>query len=621
MARGAQADATLVIHGDSAGAEKALGAVARGTKAVEDVADRASSGLKRLAGAWLTVEAARKAFQLSQSAAQFEDAKRIFDASGDSLDRLREQTRGMVSDFELVKRANLGRVLGIDADAVAEFAQIAEASARTTGQSFDFLFESIVTGVARGEKEILDNLGIVVSAGKANEEYAKQLGKSATALTDAEKKQAFMNAALSAGRDLVAQAGDASKSAGAAYSQFKADVENLGTAVGTVLNPVMAKLLGYVRGATNELKTFFNNLSREEDLERFNQLQAQFAENVRKGNLELAKGNIGLAESFRSANEILKPKMEELRAKLNGAAAEPAVVKVKVEVDVDDKTPGKVKGKVKEAIEDGEIIEVDIPDTPEFQRAEADASAKRAQVAAERAVRAKALKQEYEDRDAARDKAADAAIKAKEREEKEKLRIAKATARQEAAFKMRIVDEITSFASSQALAAFGTFLDVAQDVAAGQKVVFAEVAASFVRNMGTQIMGIGVRYAAEGAGELAKSLIPGNQVNIPGAVAMLSVGAAITAAGAGMATTGAVGQGLAQRFSGGGGGAARSSAPSQLSPLVSPTGPAAASQGAGGAVVLNFFGGQFLGDPTERATSLARDQRIASRYVYIPATP
>ena len=70
----------------------------------------------------------------------------------------------------------------------------------TTTQS---AFNDLVVALGRQSAPILDNLGIIVKTEAANEAYAKSLGKTVTQLTSAEKKQAFMNAALDTGAEAL----------------------------------------------------------------------------------------------------------------------------------------------------------------------------------------------------------------------------------------------------------------------------------------------------------------------------------------------------------------------------------------------------------------------------------
>jgi hypothetical protein len=76
-----------------------------------------------------------------------------------------------------------------------------------TGQSMTEAFNDITLGVARQSRMILDNLGIIIDADKAYQDYAKTLGKTAESLTETEKRQAFMNAVVKSGDDMIKRLG------------------------------------------------------------------------------------------------------------------------------------------------------------------------------------------------------------------------------------------------------------------------------------------------------------------------------------------------------------------------------------------------------------------------------
>lgn len=78
----------------------------------------------------------------------------------DLLDNLRRATRGTVSDLELMKAAVQFRDFNLDVEQLGNFLAFAQQKAKDTGQSIDFLVNSIVTGLGRQSKPILDNLGI-----------------------------------------------------------------------------------------------------------------------------------------------------------------------------------------------------------------------------------------------------------------------------------------------------------------------------------------------------------------------------------------------------------------------------------------------------------------------------
>lgn len=76
------------------------------------------------------------------------------------LERLREATKGTITDFELMQRTLQATNLGVDIKALPQLFQFASQRAKETGESVDYLVDSIVRGVGRKSALILDNLGI-----------------------------------------------------------------------------------------------------------------------------------------------------------------------------------------------------------------------------------------------------------------------------------------------------------------------------------------------------------------------------------------------------------------------------------------------------------------------------
>ena len=160
---------------------------------------------------------AKKAFESVQLANALDDqgiafnqlAKSAGVASEEVLASMQEMTNGTITRLDLMRTASQANLLGIGFTEMPKLLEIARASAVATGQSLSFMFDSIVTGIGRGSPLILDNLGIILKIGEANQNYAEQLGKTVEEMTTAEKKQAILNATLIAGEDIINKVGTA----------------------------------------------------------------------------------------------------------------------------------------------------------------------------------------------------------------------------------------------------------------------------------------------------------------------------------------------------------------------------------------------------------------------------
>lgn len=101
----------------------------------------------------------KEVFQIAMQAEGVATAFSKIGSAGD-LDNLRKSVKGTVSDLELMKRSVMASNFGIPVQELGKLFEFASKRAQDTGQSVDYLVDSIVTGIGRKSPLILDNLGI-----------------------------------------------------------------------------------------------------------------------------------------------------------------------------------------------------------------------------------------------------------------------------------------------------------------------------------------------------------------------------------------------------------------------------------------------------------------------------
>ena len=189
---------------------------------------------KKLAIVAAAAYALKKAFDFGEAGAKIADLEEGFSNYAKSLNSNSQQilsdlsavSAGTISQADLMRSAGNAMLLGIPADKLDDLMKIARASMVITGQSATEAFNDITLAVGRGSKMILDNLGIILDVDKANKDYAKSLGKTSDELSDVEKKQAFLNATLAAGKVIEKNVGDV-KRLSDGYSLLSAEIGNL----------------------------------------------------------------------------------------------------------------------------------------------------------------------------------------------------------------------------------------------------------------------------------------------------------------------------------------------------------------------------------------------------------
>lgn len=159
-----------------------------------------------------------------EMAAQADGVTKAFNAMDDPnlLDNLRKATKGTVNDVQLMTAAVQAKDFRIPLEDLGKYLQFAQLKAQQTGQSVDYMTDSIVTGLGRKSPMILDNLGI--SAAEISEK-TKETGD-------------FMQAVAKIVETQLAEAGDTYVSAADKAAQKTAEWENAQRRLGEQLLPL-----------------------------------------------------------------------------------------------------------------------------------------------------------------------------------------------------------------------------------------------------------------------------------------------------------------------------------------------------------------------------------------------
>ena len=185
---------------------------AKGAELAGQMFYKVFSGMKQLADE--SVEMARSADGVTHAFRQLDD--------GHILDNLRQATKGTVTDLDLMKAVVQANDFRIPLQDLGKYLQFAQLKAQQTGQSVEYMTNSIVTGLGRKSVMILDNLGI--SASEVNDQI-KQGAEFTQAVANIVDKQ-------------LAAAGDAYVSAADRASAAAVNLKNKQLELGEALLPV-----------------------------------------------------------------------------------------------------------------------------------------------------------------------------------------------------------------------------------------------------------------------------------------------------------------------------------------------------------------------------------------------
>lgn len=154
-------------------------------------------------------------------------------------------TDGAVSLKDALGSAALASSAGLSTQQIGKLAKAAKHASIVMGRDMTDSLNRMFRGVAKVEPELLDELGIMVKVNDANTKYAKSLGKTVSALTDFERRQAFANAAITKSEQLYSSLENGEQVVNS-FSQATASLTNalitLGGQAGSALSPFLSAL-------------------------------------------------------------------------------------------------------------------------------------------------------------------------------------------------------------------------------------------------------------------------------------------------------------------------------------------------------------------------------------------
>ena len=120
---------------------------------------------------------------------------------GNIAKNLVEVTDYAISTREALEATAMATSAGLSADQLKNIGIVAKNVSQALGRDVTDSIGRLTRGVVKLEPELLDELGLFTKIGPATEKYALSIGKSASQLTDFERRQAFANAVIKEGLD------------------------------------------------------------------------------------------------------------------------------------------------------------------------------------------------------------------------------------------------------------------------------------------------------------------------------------------------------------------------------------------------------------------------------------
>ena len=236
------------------------GATSNSTKAFTKQASSISGGLvPAYAVLAANIFAITAAFGALQRAAQVEQLTAgltaLGRASGLAMQTLSaglvEATGHALSLEEAMRSTALITSAGLDPSSIQRFGEVARNASVALGRDTADSLARLTRGITKLEPELLDELGIMIRIDEATQKYASALGKSASDLSNFEKRQAFLNATLEQGeKKFSAIGGEVDTNP---YDKLAATFLNLSKVILGTINTALTPLVAFLASSPTAL--------------------------------------------------------------------------------------------------------------------------------------------------------------------------------------------------------------------------------------------------------------------------------------------------------------------------------------------------------------------------------
>ena len=215
------------------GQDKTSGAAKGASKSLDGLASSLKSailGYVSLRGAQEALKFVKLGAEVSRASDSFGKLATAAGTSGSAiLSAMNTASRGTIDNMTAMQIANRAMIMDV-AETPAQFERLTKVAVtlgQAMGKDAASSIDDFVTAAGRQSKLIADNLGLIVNAEEAYEKYAVTLGKATDELTDAEKKQAFLNEMLLQGEGKMSALGSTTRDAAGDWEALYAQINNL----------------------------------------------------------------------------------------------------------------------------------------------------------------------------------------------------------------------------------------------------------------------------------------------------------------------------------------------------------------------------------------------------------
>lgn len=283
--------------------QKLVDGVNRGNSILDGFANKITGLASTIGVAFGVQQVVSFSTEMIKLAGVTDGVRQAFNKLADSarvLSEMKAATKGTVTDLDLMKAAVQANNFSIPIEQLGSLFEFAYERAKATGQSVDYLVNSIIVGIGRKSPLILDNLGI--SAVNLKEKLGGVTTEAATVGQVAEAVGKIASESME-------KFGRSAETAAEKIAKVETNIENLNARIGTgiafVFDPLLEGLNSLTGGANKsagELESFIYESGRKNRLGEDLGVISEMAE----------KAGVNLA-TFTSKYEVVNKMIETIR--------------------------------------------------------------------------------------------------------------------------------------------------------------------------------------------------------------------------------------------------------------------------------------------------------------------
>ena len=205
---------------------------------------------------------------------------------------LKDATDGQLSYGAAAKAAAIGTAAGLSPEQLNRLGKAAKNTSIALGRDLGDSFDRLIRGVTKAEPELLDELGIILRLETAKKNYALQIGKTATTLTQFEQSQAVANEVLSQAEQKFGAIEKIMDPAASSLNRFLVSFDSLLNTIKTGITAGLRPVFDFLSGNTLALSASLLLLGKSvltAILPNFKEMGETAAGAMKKANLGVAE--------------------------------------------------------------------------------------------------------------------------------------------------------------------------------------------------------------------------------------------------------------------------------------------------------------------------------------------